>query len=130
MLKRFLVAIDGSTRAQRGLKAAFDLAPDLRPTPSGVYVIDETAALPPIDSGFVPADYLEDMIDSLRDAGARMAAPRSEAVCQAAAVNDNGWPNWEPAPQRASNSSRARDTCRCHDGDHSEKSLTCFQIGL
>jgi hypothetical protein len=73
MFKRILVARrqhHGATRPEGRLRPCRGSAPD-----AVQYVIDKTAALPPIDSGFVPADYLEDRIDSLHDAGREWLLP-------------------------------------------------------
>ena len=70
MFKRILVAVDGSATAHRGLKAAVALAKDQAAALDIVHVIDEAAMIPYLgDSAYVPAEYIEAMLEDLRKTG-------------------------------------------------------------
>jgi nucleotide-binding universal stress UspA family protein len=74
MFRNILVAIDGSPTAQQGLRTALGLAADQHATLHVVHVIDDLAVMPAFDSSYVPATYIDTMIDSLRKGGERVLA--------------------------------------------------------
>src|SRR5689334_4998704 len=85
MFKRILVAVDGSATANRGLAAAIDLAADQHATLCILHVVDDMAAVPPMNDGFIPADYIDGMIESLREVGRQVIA-KASAVAAARGV--------------------------------------------
>jgi nucleotide-binding universal stress UspA family protein len=72
MFKNVLVAIDGSATSQRALKAAIDLAADQQATLTVLHVIDDFAAMPTLEGGFVPANYVDTMLEGLKESGERI----------------------------------------------------------
>jgi len=74
MFKHILVAVDGSATANRGLSTAIELAADQRATLHVLHVVDDLAAMPAVNEGFIPADYIEGMIESLREGGRQVVA--------------------------------------------------------
>jgi nucleotide-binding universal stress UspA family protein len=86
MFTNILVAIDGSPTAERGLRTALGLAADQHATLHVVHVIDDLAAMPAFDSAYVPATYIDTMIDSLREGGERVLA-RARKLATGAGVN-------------------------------------------
>jgi nucleotide-binding universal stress UspA family protein len=69
MFKQILVAIDGSATSNRGLNAALALASDQHAPVLLLHVIDELSVIPPMDTGYVPADYVDSAIEGLREQG-------------------------------------------------------------
>jgi nucleotide-binding universal stress UspA family protein len=69
MFKQILVAIDGSPTSNRGLKAALALASDQHAPVLLLHVIDELSVIPPVDTGYVPADFVDSAIEALRERG-------------------------------------------------------------
>jgi nucleotide-binding universal stress UspA family protein len=72
MFKRILVAVDGSPTATRGLKLAVELAHDQGASLTILHVVDETAALAPVASSYVPPSIVDSMIESLHKAGRKL----------------------------------------------------------
>lgn len=81
MFKRILVAVDGSTTANRGLKLALSLAKDHGATLHVVHVVDELVIGQGMDGmTFVPANYVDSLMGGLREAGRRILARAEEAA--------------------------------------------------
>ena len=81
MFKRILVAVDGSTTANRGLKLALSLAKDHGATVHVVHVVDELVIGQGMDGmTFVPANYVDSLMGGLREAGRRILARAEEAA--------------------------------------------------
>ena len=72
MFRNVLVAIDGSAASTRALEVAVELAADQKAALSIVHVIDDFAAMPMYDGSFVPANYMESMVEGLKESGARI----------------------------------------------------------
>ncbi len=86
MFKQIVVAVDGSPTSNRGLKVAVGLASDQRATLSIVHVINDVASVSYVgDMGYVPADYIDTMLEDLRKNGRRVLA-RAEALAQDSGV--------------------------------------------
>ena len=86
MFRQVLVAVDGSATANRGLKAAIGLATDLHATLGIVHVIDGLAGVSYVgDMGYVPADFVDKMLDDLRKSGTRILA-RAQATARDSGV--------------------------------------------
>ena len=68
MFKNILVAIDGSSTSQRGLKVATELAADQQATLHVVHVVDEMVVFR-LDGPHVPAAYVDSMVGALRETG-------------------------------------------------------------
>ena len=81
MFTRILVAVDGSSTSNRGLKSAIDLAADQKATLYILHVVDDMAATPPANDGFIPAEYIESMIEALRESGRRIVARAAQLAC-------------------------------------------------
>jgi len=73
MFKRILVAVDGSPTANRGLKSAIDMASDQQATMLVLHVVNDAAAVPATE-GFIPADLIESMVESMRESGSSILA--------------------------------------------------------
>jgi nucleotide-binding universal stress UspA family protein len=87
MFRQILVAVDGSATGNRGLKAAIDLAADDRSALSIVHVIDDMASVSYVgDMGYVPADYVDRMLDDLRAKGRKLLA-KAEAAARERGVD-------------------------------------------
>jgi nucleotide-binding universal stress UspA family protein len=85
MFKQVLVAIDGSSTATRGLKAAIGLASDQRAALTVLHVIDNVASVAYVgDMGYIPADYVDTLLADLRANGRKLLA-KAEALAR-----DNG----------------------------------------
>lgn len=75
MFKRILVAIDGSPTSNRGLKIALALAKEHNSTLYVVHVVDDMAIALGLDGGiYVPADYVEGLVERLRSGGRKVLA--------------------------------------------------------
>ena len=86
MFKQIIVAVDGSPTSNRGLKAAIGLASDQRATLSIVHVINDVASISYFgDMGYVPADYVDTLLDDLRRNGQKVLA-RAAATAKAGGV--------------------------------------------
>jgi len=82
MFQHILVAVDGSPTANRGLKTALDVAADQKATLHILYVVDALSVTPPLEGGYLPGQYLDEMIEALREGGRKVL---SKAEAQAAA---------------------------------------------
>lgn len=85
MFQNILVAVDGSATANRGLKSAIQLASDQHATLTIVHVIDDMAIMPALDGGYVPANYIDSMLDAMRDSGRKVLA-KAEKLAQEQSV--------------------------------------------
>jgi len=75
MFKRILVAIDGSPTSNRGLKVALALAKEQNASLYVVHVVDDMAISLGLDGGiYVPADYVEGLVERLRGGGRKVLA--------------------------------------------------------
>lgn len=70
MFKKILVAVDGSTTANRGLKTAMSLAKDQKAVLLVLHVVDERAPVMYPEGGM----FLDQVITMLRDAGRKIIA--------------------------------------------------------
>jgi nucleotide-binding universal stress UspA family protein len=87
MFKQILVAIDGSATGNRGLTAAIDLASSHGAALTIVHVVDDMQSVSFIgDMGYVPADYVDKVIDDLRTRGRKLLA-KAESVARDASVD-------------------------------------------
>ena len=87
MFKQILVAIDGSPTGNRGLKAAIELASSHAASLTVMHVVDDMQSVSYIgDMGYVPADYVDKLLDDLRTSG-RKVLTKAEAVARAAKVD-------------------------------------------
>lgn len=78
MFDRILVAIDGSATSQRGLEAAIGLASSQNGTLTIVHVVNDMSAVAQVgDSSYVPAAYVDDMLDEMRKTGSEVLAKAS-----------------------------------------------------
>jgi nucleotide-binding universal stress UspA family protein len=72
MFKQLLVAIDGTPASNRALATALALGRDQGASVHVLHVVDDTAIVPMFDPvGYVP-DYMDSMIESLREGGRRI----------------------------------------------------------
>jgi nucleotide-binding universal stress UspA family protein len=86
MFERVIVAVDGSPTSNRGLKAAIGLASDQKAELSIVHVIDSMATVSSAgDIGYIPAGYIDTMLDSLRKNGRKVLA-KAEAAARDAGI--------------------------------------------
>jgi len=87
MFKQILVAVDGSPTGNRGLKAAIELASSHAASLTVIHVVDDMQSVSYIgDMGYVPADYVDKLLDDLRTSG-RKVLTKAEAVAHAAKVD-------------------------------------------
>jgi nucleotide-binding universal stress UspA family protein len=86
MFKQVLVAVDGSPTSNRGLKAAIGLAADQHASLAIVHVVDTMASMAYVgDMSYVPASYVDDMLDDLRSSGRRILG-KAEGPARGASV--------------------------------------------
>ena len=86
MFKHVVVAVDGSATSNRGLTAAIGLASDQRAALSVVHVIDAMASVSYVgDMSFVPASYIDDVLEDLRKGGRRVLS-KAEAAAREGGV--------------------------------------------
>ena len=86
MFKQVLVAVDGSPTSNRGLKAAIGLAADQHASLAIVHVVDTMASMAYVgDMSYVPASYVDDMLEDLRTSGRRILA-KAEGTARDAGV--------------------------------------------
>ena len=86
MFRRILVPIDGSPTARRGLDEAIALAKDQSARICLLHVVDERVVTQSFDATlYVPANYVDDTLNALRNQGRKLLA-RSEAKIRKARV--------------------------------------------
>lgn len=86
MFEQVMVAVDGSPTANRGLKAAIGLASDQHASLSIVHVIDDTAGVAYVgDMGYIPANYVDSLLEDLRENGRRVL-DKAQAAAREAGV--------------------------------------------
>jgi len=85
MFKCILVALDGSSTSNAGLKYAVQLASDQRAQLVGLHVIEDAAIALTFEGGYVPAAYVDKLQESLRKNASAMLA-KAESVAKAAGV--------------------------------------------
>jgi nucleotide-binding universal stress UspA family protein len=86
MFAHILVAVDGSPTSNRGLRTAIELAADQKATLHIVNVVDALSVTPPLEAAYIPGDYLDEMIEALRQSGRKILA-KAQAQAAARAVN-------------------------------------------
>ena len=87
MFKQILVAVDGSPTSNRGLKAAVELASSQAATLTVIHIVDDMQSVSYIgDMGYIPADYVDKLLDDLRSNGRKVLA-KAEAFAGAAGVD-------------------------------------------
>ena len=74
MFGNILVAVDGSPTSNRGLKTAIELAADQKAVLHIVHVVDALAIMPPLEGGYLPGEYLDEMVEALREGGRKVLA--------------------------------------------------------
>ena len=81
MFRQVLVAVDGSATANRGLKTAIGLASDQKASLAIVHVVDDMASASYVgDIGYVPAGYVDRLLDDLRANGRKILAKAAAAA--------------------------------------------------
>jgi nucleotide-binding universal stress UspA family protein len=86
MFRRILVPIDGSPTSRRGLDEAIALAKDQAARIGLLHVVDERVVTQSFDATlYVPANYVDDVLNALRNQGRRLLA-RSEARIRKARI--------------------------------------------
>jgi nucleotide-binding universal stress UspA family protein len=85
MFKQILVAVDGSSTSNRGLASALALASDQKADVLLLHVIDELAIVPPLDTGYVPANYIDSAMEEMR-ANGRKVLDQAEKQARAQGV--------------------------------------------
>jgi nucleotide-binding universal stress UspA family protein len=87
MFKQILVAIDGSPTGNRGLKAAMDLASSQAASLTVIHVVDDMQSVSYVgDMGYVPADYVDKLLEDLRKNGRKILA-KAEAAARGAGID-------------------------------------------
>jgi len=82
MFQRILVAVDGSPTANRGLNLALALAQEHDATLYVLHVVDDIVTMQGVHGvAYLPAEYVESVLESLRAAGRKVLA-RAEKVAQ------------------------------------------------
>ena len=71
MFKNILVAVDGTSTSQRGLKVAVDLALDQKATLHVVHVVDDMTFVP-MEIPYAQAAYIKSMAEGLRETGRKL----------------------------------------------------------
>lgn len=86
MFARVMVAVDGSGASDRGLKSAIGLAADQRAALTILHIVDDMASVSYVgDMSYVPASYVDDLLEELRANGRRILA-KAEARARDAGV--------------------------------------------
>jgi len=80
MFRNILVAVDGTSTSQRGLKVATELALDQKATLHVVHVVDNMIVVP-METPYAHAGYIDSMLDALRDTGRKLLA-KAEAFAR------------------------------------------------
>ena len=85
MFKRILVAVDGSPASNAGLKSAATLAADQHAMLLALHVVDDSPMAVTFDGSYLPADYVDNFYESLRENGRNILA-KAEAFAQGSSV--------------------------------------------
>ena len=81
MFNQVLVAIDGSSTGNRGLKAAIGHASDQKASLTILHIVDDMASVSYVgDMGYVPAGYVDKLVDELRANGRKVLAKAEAAA--------------------------------------------------
>lgn len=81
MFQQVLVAVDGSPTSNRGLKSAIGLASDQHASLTVLHVIDDTAGVSYVgDMGYIPANFVDTLLEDLRKNGRRILAKAEAAA--------------------------------------------------
>jgi nucleotide-binding universal stress UspA family protein len=87
MFKHVLVAVDGSPTGNRGLKVAIGLASDQKASLAIVHVIDDVGGVSYVgEMGYVPAGYVDQLLEDLRTNGRRILS-KAEAAARDGGVD-------------------------------------------
>ena len=87
MFSQVLVAIDGSATGNRGLKAAIELASNQNAALTILHVVDDLTTVSYVgDMGYVPAGYVDELLDDLRANGRRILT-KAEAAARDSGVD-------------------------------------------
>ena len=90
MFKHVLVAVDGSPTGNRGLKTAIGLAADDRASLTIIHVVDDVASVSYVgDMGYVPAGYVDQLLEDLRTNGRKILA-KAESTARDSGVDAKG----------------------------------------
>jgi nucleotide-binding universal stress UspA family protein len=82
MFAQVLVAVDGSTTGNNGLKAAIGLASDQKAVLTILHVVDDMASVSYVgDLGYVPSGFVDKLLDELRANGRKVLA-KAEALAR------------------------------------------------
>jgi nucleotide-binding universal stress UspA family protein len=73
MFRNILVAVDGTSTSQRGLKVAVELALDQKATLHVVHVVDDMTFVP-MEVPYAQAAYIKSMGEGLRETGRKLLA--------------------------------------------------------
>jgi nucleotide-binding universal stress UspA family protein len=83
MFKRILIPIDGSPTANRGLKLALALAKEHDATLYVLHVVEDLAVAKGFDGAlYVPAQFVDNLLAGLRDAGRKVLAQAEKTAMQ------------------------------------------------
>jgi nucleotide-binding universal stress UspA family protein len=83
MFKRILIPIDGSPTANRGLKLALALAKEHDATLYVLHVVEDLAVAKGFDGAlYVPAQFVDNLLAGLRDAGRKVLAQAEKTAVQ------------------------------------------------
>jgi nucleotide-binding universal stress UspA family protein len=86
MFKRILVAVDGSPASNAGLKSAATLAADQHAMLLALHVVDDSPMAVTFDGSYLPADYVDNFYETLRENGPKILA-KADAVAQGSNVD-------------------------------------------
>ena len=85
MFRRILVALDGSSTSNVGMKTAVELASDQHAVLVGVHVIDDASITMNLEDSYVPAGYVDKVYGARRKIG-RTILDRAETAARTAGV--------------------------------------------
>jgi len=85
MFKRILVAVDGSSASNAGLREAIGLAADQHASLVALHVVDDTVMTINFEGGYVPPNYVDSFYEELRRNGPR-TLDKVERVAGASSV--------------------------------------------
>ena len=86
MFEQVMTAVDGSPTSNRGLKAAIGLAANQHASLTILHIVDDMASVSYVgDMSYVPASYVDDLLEQLRANGRRILA-KAEAAARDSGV--------------------------------------------